>query len=278
MREHLATLLDDFRKFDREIAVVRYQGNRRRVTTYGELARLAGRFAALLQDRGVGLGDRVLLWAENGAEWMAAFYGCMLRGVMVVPLDAFGSADFAGRVAKDVRPKLAVGDALLLRKLSDEFQHVAFEDWGSSLPAREAGAVTGLSSETPLQILFTSGTTGDPKGIVHTHGNVLASVGPIEKAAQGYLRYEKYVHPLRFLHTLPLSHVFGQTMGLWIPPIFAAEVHFESRLVAPRLIETIKRERISVLAAVPARHGASEVASGGEHAWVGRARQPLQQE
>jgi len=46
------------------------------------------------------------------------------------------------------------------------------------------------------------------------------------------------------LHTLPLSHVFGQTMGLWIPPIFAAEVHFESRLVAPRLVDTIKRERI----------------------------------
>ena len=65
------------------------------------------------------------------------------------------------------------------------------------------------------------------------------------------MRYEKYVHPLRFLHTLPLSHVFGQTMGLWIPPIFRAEVHFESRLVAPRLIETIHRERISVLAAVP---------------------------
>ena len=86
---------------------------------------------------------------------------------------------------------------------------------------------------------------------MHTHGNVLASMAPIEQASQGYLRYEKFVHPLRFLHTLPLSHVFGQTMGMWIPPIFMAEVHFETRLVAPRLMETIKRERISVLAAVP---------------------------
>ena len=82
MREHLATLLNDFRKLNREIAVVRYQGNRRRVTTYGELARLAGRFAALLENRGVGQGDRVLLWAENGAEWMAAFYGCMLPPIL----------------------------------------------------------------------------------------------------------------------------------------------------------------------------------------------------
>src|SRR3974390_2861528 len=184
----------------------------------------------------------------------------MLRGAMIVPLDAFGSADFAARVAADVKPKLAVGDTVLLRKLGSGdqgpgvgagFPTLAFEDWASSLPPREAGPVAGLSRETPLQILFTSGTTGDPKGIVHTHGNVLASVGPIEEAAQKYLRFEKYVHPLRFLHTLPLSHVFGQTMGLWMPPIFRAEVHFESRLVAPRVVGRNKRGRVSVLAAVP---------------------------
>ena len=251
MREHLATLLDDFRKFEREIAVVRYQGNRRRVTTYGDLARLAGRFAALLEERAIGIGDRVLLWAENSEEWIAAFYGCMLRGVMVVPLDAFGSTDFASRVAADVKPKLAVGDLVLLAKLGSSVPAMPFEAWTSSLPAREAGPISGLSHDTPLQVLFTSGTTGDPKGIVHTHGNVLASIGPIEDGARPYMRYEKLVHPLRFLHTLPLSHVFGQTMGLWVPAIFVAEVHFESRLVASRLMETIRRERISVLAAVP---------------------------
>src|SRR5580692_10970155 len=256
MRENLATLVEDFLRYDPEIAVVRYQGNRRRVSTYGDIARMARRFAGLLTERGIGPGDRVVVWAENSAEWIAAFHGCILRGVLVVPLDAYGSADFAARVASDVEPKLAVGDALLLRQLRFDdsrpgFERLAFEEWQAVLPAEEAGPVAGLGADTPLQILFTSGTTGDPKGIVHTHGNVLASVGPIESAAQRYLRYEKFVHPLRFLHTLPLSHVFGQTMGLWIPPIFIAEVHFESRLVAPKLVETIKRERISVLAAVP---------------------------
>jgi long-chain acyl-CoA synthetase len=251
MRDHLATLLYDFRKFDRQIAVVRYQGIRRRVTTYGELARLAGRFAALLSQRKIAPGDRVLIWGENSAEWMAAFYGCMMRGVLAVPLDANGTAEFAARVAADVAPSLIVGDALLLGKLPDQGSRLAFEDWPAALPAEEAGPVPGLSHKTPLQILFTSGTTGDPKGIVLTHGNVVASIGPIEAASQPYMRYERLIHPLRILHTLPLSHVFGQTMGLWVPPIFAAELHLESRLVAPRLIETIRRERISVLAAVP---------------------------
>ncbi len=251
MRENLATLLDDFRRDGRDIAVVRHKGVRRKATTYAQIAQLAGRFAALLEQRGIAAGERVLIWAENSAEWIAAFHGCILRGAIAVPLDAFGSADFAGRVCADVKPRLAVGDALLLRQLPPQFCRVTFEDWNKVLPAGQAGPVAGLKRETPLQILFTSGTTGDPKGIVHTHGNVLASAGPIEEAAQGYLKYERIIHPLRILHTLPLSHVFGQMMGLWVPPIFAAELHFENRLVAPRLLETIHRERISVLAAVP---------------------------
>jgi long-chain acyl-CoA synthetase len=254
MRDHLATLLDDFRRYAREIAVVRYQGNRRRVTTYDEIAASAGRFAALLVQRGIVPGDRVLIWAENSAEWIAAFHGCLLRGVLAVPLDANGTAEFAARVAADVDPKLAVGDALLVDQLPVGIPRMAFENWPSALPAEQAGPISSLSADTPLEILFTSGTTGEPKGIVLTHGNVLASVGPIEKASQPYLRYERLIHPLRILHTLPLSHVFGQTMGLWVPSIYRAELHFENRLVAARLVETIHRERISVLAAVPRVH------------------------
>ena len=257
MRLHLGMLVEDLRRRGRERAVVRHVGVRRRVTSYEEIARLAGRFATLLVARGIGPGERVVLWGENSAEWIAAFYGCMLRGVLAVPLDAHGTAEFAGRVARDVRPSLVVGDAALLATLEGEWPRLGWDfglygdGWGGALPEEEAGAVEGLSRDTPLQILFTSGTTGEPKGVVHTHGNVLASVEPIEEAARGYMRYERLVHPLRILHTLPLSHVFGQTMGMWVPPIFGLEVHFEDRLTASRLIETIRGERISVLAAVP---------------------------
>src|SRR6185437_7909196 len=144
MRDHLATLLDDFRRYGRATAVVHYVGNRRHATSYARLARLAGRFAALLERRGIVRGERLLLWADNSAEWMAAFYGCTLRGVLAVPLDPAGSVDFAARVAADVKPKLAVGDMVLLAKLDLAlkgqiaaspscgelaFPHLAFDEW-----------------------------------------------------------------------------------------------------------------------------------------------------
>jgi long-chain acyl-CoA synthetase len=251
MRSHLATLIDDFRRHGKSTAIVTYRGNRRTASSYRELAELAERFAAELMRREIGSGERVVVWGQNGVEWVGAFFGCVMRGVIAVPLDAAGSVDFAKRVIAETSPKLVTGDAHLLAQLGPATGSLGFEDFGDLPQTASAPVVQGLGLDSPLQILFTSGTTAEPKGIVHTHRNVLASVAPIEREMQKYLKYERIFHPLRFLHTLPLSHVFGQFMGLWIPPLLGAEVHFESRLQAQRLIEITRRERISVLAAVP---------------------------
>jgi hypothetical protein len=136
------------------------------------------------------------------------------------------------------------------------------------------GAVTGLTKDTPLQILFTSGTTGDPKGVVITHGNVLASVVPIEDGAQPYMRYERLIHPLRILHTLPLSHVFGQTMGLWVPPIFRAECI--SRAGSPPRTSSSSSARAHLGSGCrAARSGPAQGPSGSEPSGPGRTRRAL---
>lgn len=254
VRADLTTFIDDFRRHGDATAVVAYRGNRRWTGSWRELADTADRFATELIRREIAIGERVVLWGQNGLEWMGAFFGCVLRGVIAVPLDPNGAADFADRVVDNTGPRLAVGDSVLLGKLKKDLPKLSFEDFAERLPQAQTGAnlrEPGIHSDTPFQILFTSGTTADPKGIVHTHRNVLSSIAPIEREMQKYLKYERIVHPIRFLHTLPLSHVFGQFMGLWIPPLLAAEVHFEGRLQAQRLIEIIHRERISVLCAVP---------------------------
>jgi long-chain acyl-CoA synthetase len=254
VRTHLASLVEDFRHHAAETAVVTHRGNRRYRTTYGELAQLAGRFAAELDRRGIAVGERVVLWGANSAEWISAFFGCLLRGVIAVPLDAAGSPEFASRVVKDVAPKLLVGDPNLLHHLAsvDEIPHLWLSELPSKLPAAPNFIVSeAVTPQTPFQIVFTSGTTSEPKGIVHTHANVLSSVRPIEHEMRKYRKYERWVHPLRFLHTLPLSHVFGQFMGLWLPPLLAGEIHFAEQLEARRMTDLIRRERISVLVAVP---------------------------
>jgi len=250
-RAHLASLIDDFERHGTDIAVVARRGLRERRTSYAQLAALTRRFAATLEEREVAKGDRVLLWGENSAEWVGAFFGCILRGVLPVPIDVAGDPSFAQRVQREVSAKLAIGDSAKLAALNAGIPHLAFERLESDLSPRSAGAIDSLQPDDLLQIVFTSGTTGEPKGVVHTHKNVLASLEPIEREMGKYLKYERWVHPIRILHTLPLSHVFGQFMGLWVPPLLGAELHYESRLVAGELAARIRRERISVLAAVP---------------------------
>jgi long-chain acyl-CoA synthetase len=252
VRPHLASLVEDFRGHAAEIAVVDHRGNRRYRTTYGELAAVAGRFAAELERREIVAGDRVVLWGENSAEWIGVFFGCLLRGVIVVPLDAAGSSEFASRVVKDVSAKLIVGDGSLLETLESGVPQLSLVRIKAQLPVEPMLAVgDAVGAEAPFQIVFTSGTTSEPKGIVHTHRNVLASLQPIEDEIVKYRKYERWVHPLRFLHSLPLSHVFGQFMGLWVPALLGAEVHFGVQLEPSRMTELIRRERISVLVAVP---------------------------
>ncbi|WP_419804922.1 AMP-binding protein [Terriglobus sp.] len=256
-RLHLASLIDDFRAHATETAVVEHRGVRSYRTSYGELATMAGRFAAELAERGIGPGERVLLWGANGAPWIAVFFGCLLRGVLVVPLDTAGSPEFASRVLADVSPRLVVADAgkLPLLRAAMAGRNTASLDLSGLaqvLPDKPDFRVDPVvEPDSPFQIIFTSGTTSEPKGIVHTHRNVLASLTPIETEIAKYRRYERWVHPLRFLHTLPLSHVFGQFMGLWIPGVLGAELHFSDALDAGRVVALIRHERVSVLVAVP---------------------------
>lgn len=252
MRPHLASLMDDFRRHGAETAIVSHRGVRSYRTTYRELAQLAGRFSSELVRRNIAPGERVLLWSENSAEWVAAFFGCLLRGLLAVPLDAASSPSFAARVIGEVTPRLIVADRERLHSLAGDVPILNISELAQTLPVKPDFSVDPVVREdTPFQIIFTSGTTSEPKGIVHTHRNVLASLRPIEAEIQKYRRYERWVHPLRFLHTLPLSHVFGQFMGLWVPGLLAAELHFSDVLESGRMIQLIRRERISVLVAVP---------------------------
>src|ERR1700722_3641475 len=234
------------------------RGYRMEWFTYGQVLDLASRFARELDARQIGKGDRVMLWGENRAEWVAAFFGCVVRGVVVVPMDNGASADFAARVFRQVEARLLVCSRLHTQDTADKFPAAGLAMTLEDLPqavgrhsAVPVSAAIGLGRDDILQIVFTSGTTTEPKGVIITHGNVLANISPLEQEIRRYLKYERFVHPVRFLNLLPLSHVFGQFLGLFLPSLLAGTVIFQEEFNPSEIIRTIHRERISVLVSVP---------------------------
>jgi long-chain acyl-CoA synthetase len=111
--------------------------------------------------------------------------------------------------------------------------------------------VASISREDVIQIIFTSGATADPKGVVIRHRNVLANIVPVEREVAKYRKYARPFHPLRFLNLLPLSHMFGQSMASNIPPMVNGTVIFTRSFNPHDVLSLIHRRRISVLVCVP---------------------------
>jgi long-chain acyl-CoA synthetase len=260
-RESLDSLFADFSKFARDIALVRRHGYRREAWTYARLRSVALKTAVLLKEHGVRTGDRVLLWGPNSPEWVAAFWGCLLRGAIVVPLDDSATPDFAARVANDAQAKLALMSRSKIEALPAMpglvLEHFADSSFGEDVPRETSVIALAELSDEPItrkhiaQILYTSGTTAEPRGVVLSHGNFLANLEPLERGISEYRRYERWFHPLRFVSLVPLSHVFGQFMALFVPPLLGATVIFENSSRHTEMICTIKRERATALIAVP---------------------------
>jgi long-chain acyl-CoA synthetase len=209
-----ATLIDFFADLSRARGdfLVFDDGFRSRSHSYGDVGRAARGFAERLEQFGLGKGDAVVFWSENRPEWIVAFWGCLLRGVVVVPVDYRASLDFLSRVTRIVRARLVLvgqdvaplggntgpaGDAAVW-KLHEL-------DWNDGQPSP-----VDVTRDDVAEIIFTSGATAEPKGVVITHRNVLANIVPVEGEILKYRGYARPFMPLRFLNLLPLSHMFAR--------------------------------------------------------------------
>lgn len=252
MRETLLSFLDDCASRGDETAFAHQRGLRIIRWSYLHIRRTAFQFARELESRNIQKGDRIIFRGENSPEWIAAFFGSLIRGAIVVPLDKHSSPDFVRRVHRQVDAKLLLQNGELsipdLRipsiELDDLSEIIEHHSDAQSAPAK-------IDANDLVEIIFTSGTTAEPKGVCITHRNICANIDPLEHEIQKYLRWEKYFHPIRFLNLVPLSHVFGQFMGIFVPQLIGGEVFFQQSLNPSEIIGTVKRERISVIIAVP---------------------------
>src|SRR5947209_7071376 len=137
----LAEIPQLYSRFRDDTAFIHQRGYRTLRWSYGETAELAFRFARHLEHRGINKGERVLLWGENSPEWVAAFLGCMLRGVVAVPMDKIAAPDFMQRVANDVDARLVVCSSALARSAA-AWPYLDLEDLRETLARLSADVYT----------------------------------------------------------------------------------------------------------------------------------------
>ena len=253
MRTTVLSYLDDFTARGNAIAFAQRRGLRTARWSYEQIARTAYQFARELEARSIQKSDRLLLWAENSPEWIVSFLGCALRGAIVVPLDVQSDPEFVARVQAQVDARLLICDATTRTCGHLNIPRLDLDDLHSLLArhSEDTYCPKSIEPDDDLEIVFTSGTTAEPKGVRLSHRNLLANLIPLEKKIRPYLKWERLVHPVRFLNLVPLSHVLGQFMGIFVPQLFGGEVVLQTSLNPWQIVETIRRERISVVVAVP---------------------------
>jgi acyl-CoA synthetase (AMP-forming)/AMP-acid ligase II len=238
---------------------------------YAELAAAARQFGAALVESGVNPGDRVAIWCFNCAEWVVAVLGIFAAGAVLVPVNTrFKGHEAADLLARSrVRLLVTVSDFLgtdylaLLAATGVELPELesivivrghgtdATVDWDSFLRRATAAALdevqtrsAALGPDDPSDILFTSGTTGVPKGVVMTHGRTL-TVAADWVAMTGLRSGDVY------LQVNPYFHMFGLKAGILASVVAGATMLPEAVFDVDAVLARVEAEHVSVLPGAP---------------------------
>jgi long-chain acyl-CoA synthetase len=241
-----------------------------RATSWRDAAAQAAALATALRALGVTPGDRVALVSENRPEWPIADLAIMTAGAITVPAYTTNGPDdhrhllghsgakgaivsnaaLASRLAPALADATEMGFAILIDDDAPALpQHVAVHRWEAMLAAQAATAEDGAAMAAALTradtacLIYTSGTGGRPKGVMLSHGAVLANCDGARAALRSILAGRE-----RFLCFLPLSHSYEHTAGLYFPILIGAEIFYTD---AEQLSADLVRVRPTIMTAVP---------------------------
>ena len=246
MSSNLQGFLDDVaKKYGDRDALLFKPGFKYVSWSYRELAKDSRKAATLLKDKGLEKGDTVVIWAPNSPVWVISFFACLRVGVIAVPLDMRSSEEFIKTVLSKTNPKLAIVSR------STPKEHVSIgvpllymEDMPIAYDSLQEANNVEIPPDQIAEVMFTSGTTGDPKGVILTHKNLtsnLESVGQIMTGKEDD----------RLLSILPLSHMFEQMGGLLFPLRIGANVTYMTSRRPKAIFQTMQERRVSVMLLVP---------------------------
>jgi long-chain acyl-CoA synthetase len=221
--------------------------------SYRELRDGAHRAGLLLSTRGIKAGDRVLLVGENSPDWVLAYFAIVYVGAVAVPLDHLTSADELTAICRIAEPRAVLASAACVQRLEGALQRIVPDVIELDLGDLRRPFLLRGKSQTPprverkalASIVFTSGTTGAPKGVMLTHGNFVAEIlmlGRVFALDGGDV----------VLSLLPLHHTFEFTCGMLLPLASGARIVYPLGLDAASLSRTLADVRPTAVIGVPA--------------------------
>ena len=213
--------------------------------SYDRLWSESGKVATLLQRRGLSKGDQVIVWGPNCPQWVLVFFGCLRAGVIAVPLDLRSAPDYVERVISRVTPKLAFTSRFTPKDdVNLGLPEITFEELESEIYELPAPEQVEIEPDDLAEIMFTSGTTGDPKGVMLTHRNLTSNI-------EGITQYITCETSSRLLSILPLSHMYEQMGGLLTVLQFGASVTYPTSRQPTVLARTMRERQITTMLLVP---------------------------
>jgi long-chain acyl-CoA synthetase len=239
-------LEESARRFSTKDALMIRPGFRTRAWSYRDLNDVVPRVARYLSDNGMKQGDRVLIWGVNRPEYGIAFLAALRLGAILVPLEANYAAEFAVKIAERTRASAAIVSSQTLVRAKTlglplhEMERLP--DLARECPPLAKAALTG---DDLAEVVFTSGTTGDPKGAMLTHRNILSNA---IAATQIFPIGPK----MRLLSFLPLSHMFEQLGGFFCVLLAGASVIYPTSRQPAVVRRTFKERKVSMVLITPA--------------------------
>jgi long-chain acyl-CoA synthetase len=248
---NVGSALAGWARHDPDRSAILFEGRR---LSYGALDDLAGRVAGALKERGVGPGDRVALHLPNIPEFVACYLGTLRAGAVAVSVNPSLTAAEVGFLLDDSEASVCFttesGQEAVDHRNLAALQHVVVcEGEGQStldgwLRDARPGGATAMNPGDPAAILYTSGTTGKPKGATLTHGN-------IESNAWATVHHCGYRPEDRLLLFLPLFHVFGQNFLVNSGLRAGSAVVLHRRYVQDDVLESLKQDQVTKFFGVP---------------------------
>jgi long-chain acyl-CoA synthetase len=248
-RRDLLAYLDRIRRVSGEVR--RVEAYRSRGWPARRIAAVAESVARQLAARGIGDGARVAIWVHDGPLWQAAFFGILRAGAVAVPLEVSadpGEARDAGRslgIAAWCTDRESPRPGIDVPVIELEMRT------GARPPPVASPALPPDDPDRPAEIVLTSGTSMAARPVSVGHGNMRAVLDALEAGIGPYRRWLRIAPRLRIACALPLSHLYGQVLGVFVPVLLDADAILLASMPAPDLARSLRRERCWVFATVP---------------------------